>query len=119
MVLPVSRIFGFLLPTELSLQLAEFFEMERQRLLVLKPASIGNHGSLFTPTSTPTTASGVFGAADSYLDLDTHIPVPRFTGNRRPKDLDLVADHLFALIALLQWQRCFSLVRQSAAFLPD
>src|SRR6266487_1454174 len=67
-------IFGFLLLAELTLQLAEFLEMECQGLLVLKPASIGNHGSRLQAYVHPHHPFRSLRKRFLDLDLNTHIP---------------------------------------------
>jgi len=98
------------------LQLAEFLEMEGQRLLILKPSPIGNHGRLLD-AHIDTHHRRRRGRA-LFLDiyLNRHVPLPCFTGDCCPQDFDSFAANLLALVALFGWLWRFSLLDKAQFF---
>lgn len=81
-------VFGLLLFTERTLHLAEFFEMVRERLLVLKASPIANSGSLLDAHIHPHNSRGSGRALFLDLHLKGDVPMTSFTGDGCPQNLD-------------------------------
>src|SRR5258708_37177020 len=90
--------------------------MERERPLVLKPASIGNHSSLLNAYIHSHHSRGSSRTGFLDVDLDRHVPVARFTGHRCPQNLDGLTHDLLALVPLVRRNRRLPLFNKAELF---